>query len=217
MSRNKRTRRRKAKARVANVPLQAAFPPHKIVALNYSDIYTLGESGAGGGAYQLMRTADVFDPDTSGSGHQPLYFDQLCTSAGPYLAHTTMTATFQIRFVNTSSVPIFAVVFPANYTATPGSRSIAAEKPFAWKHVIPPTGTGGASVATVYKMNNAKFVGLSPQAFEAVYFGSHSGSSTSPYLQVGIIGLGGSAASAQVEITAVYNTKFFQLGNETQS
>jgi len=62
------------------------FPRNWRRVLRYADTVTL-TSTVGGQAFYQFRVNSLFDPDLSGTGHQPRGFDQLCSSAGPYLTY----------------------------------------------------------------------------------------------------------------------------------
>jgi len=55
--------------------LQFGFPTKIITILKYVDLYGL-TSTAGGIANQVFSMNSVFDPDVTGVGHQPMYFDR---------------------------------------------------------------------------------------------------------------------------------------------
>lgn len=55
--------------------LQFGFPTKIITILRYIDLYGV-TSTAGGVANQIFSMNSAFDPDVSGVGHQPLYYDR---------------------------------------------------------------------------------------------------------------------------------------------
>lgn len=212
---NKRAGKRRGGAKssgVSNLPLEGVYPPSKMVKMNYSDIYTLTEAAAGAGVHQVFRSGDVYDPDFSGLGHQPMYFDQMCTSAGPYLLHSTLAAAFHLRFINTSSVPVLICVAPQMTSTVPTNRTQAAERPYVWRHVCPPVGTGGAMIEHRVKLDNPKFVGVQRQVYIADYSGNFGTAAASPFVVISVYGLGATVATVTLSATIVYDTKFYQLG-----
>jgi len=62
------------------------FPPRLSRTLRYVDMYLLSSS-SGSVVSQVMRVNSLFDPDQTGTGHQPRGFDQLCSSTGPYATY----------------------------------------------------------------------------------------------------------------------------------
>lgn len=59
-------------------------PNSLIVRLKYNDVYTL-TSTAGSIAKQVFRANSLFDPDFTGVGHQPMYYDQLAALYANYV------------------------------------------------------------------------------------------------------------------------------------
>lgn len=59
------------------------FPEVLRTTLRYQDNYTL-TSSSGSAAQNIFRLNSLFDPDYTGAGHQPLYFDQIAAIYGNY-------------------------------------------------------------------------------------------------------------------------------------
>lgn len=61
------------------------FPDKLVTNLRYVDVFRLTGSAGTPGA-NTFRMNSCFDPDLSGVGHQPMYYDQLCGAVGtaPY-------------------------------------------------------------------------------------------------------------------------------------
>lgn len=81
-----------------------AFPPRKTVALRYVDTVALNP-GAGGTAVQVFRANSIYDPDYTGAGHQPMFYDNYANIYGRYkvnYATITMIA-LSSKIVNTTS------------------------------------------------------------------------------------------------------------------
>ncbi len=216
--RSKKSRRGPRPGNGINVPLDGAFPRAWKTKLNYSDVITMTEGAAGAGSNYVYRASCVYDPDYTGVGHQPLYFDQLCTSTGPYMNFCVPAAKFELRFSNVSAYPALITVLTAPYTTVPASRTLAAERPGTWKHLLAPVGTGGAAVTKVLKLNNTKLSGMSLDTFQAALGGNYSTSSGGlsaasfpHYVNIIVWGAGG-IASVVCEVNIVYTTRFFNLG-----
>lgn len=212
----KNGRKGKTSNQVATASRGTAYPPQKTVLFNYSDVGLITEASAGAGVFAIYRAGDVYDPDYSGVGHQPMYFDQLCSSTGPYLAHTTHSITAQIRVNNISGVSVLVVLFPSMVVTSPASRNQAVEKPYAIKRLMPPVGTAGAMWDFTFKLNNPRFCGLTVPTYEAFNSGSFGASASCPYLHLCVYGVG-NVASVTYEVNLIYNTKLYQLGNTATS
>lgn len=76
------------------------YPDKLVTNLRYVD--TVNLTGAVGvvGA-NVFRMNGLFDPDYSGIGHQPYYFDQLCGAAGsaPYLKYRVLGSKITTKFM----------------------------------------------------------------------------------------------------------------------
>ncbi len=209
------SKKKQRRGRAVNIARAGVFPPTLTRVLNYSDLYTLTEGAAGTGSFQIFR-ADAYDPDYSGVGHQPMYFDQLCTSVGPYLLYSVLKAQFQLKFVNTSAYPVMLVAYPSMANTSPSSRVQACEKPYAWKKLLPPVGTGGAATSHVVSIDCPRFVGLPRSGYIPSYSGSYAGAGNCPYCVVALYGQGG-VASVTVEANILLTTHFYQLGPQSTS
>lgn len=80
------------------------FRPHTVVRLRYSDVITIdpGSGGAGTGVY-LFQANNIYDPDYSGTGHQPLYRD---TWAGIYASYLVLGAKIRLIFEPVRNVAV---------------------------------------------------------------------------------------------------------------
>lgn len=70
------------------------FPSELVVRLKYCDVYTM-TSTAGSLVKQVWRPNSVVDPDFTGAGHQPMYFDQL---AALYSNYTVLGSKIEVLF-----------------------------------------------------------------------------------------------------------------------
>lgn len=116
-------RNRKAKARSRKPMLLSLGPtyPNGLIAKHkYSQSKVLSATYVNtdipGTALQSFRTASLFDPDRTGTGHQPLFFDEM---AAIYNQYRVLGAKCRVRFVNMSNEPV--VVFGAHLGAPLGT------------------------------------------------------------------------------------------------
>lgn len=117
--------------------------------LRYVENYTL-TSNAGAASKQVMRMNSLFDPDFTGTGHQPYYFDQLAALYGRYVVRgCKMTVEFSMipsatTTVNPSAPGLVAVVGESDGT-TSTTLSTLLELP-SCKHTLIGGANGGANV-----------------------------------------------------------------------
>jgi len=98
----KRTRRSKVRALWRNNPrIFGGFPQTKKITLRYCDAVALNPGGGLTGAtYYAFRGNSCNDPDYTGTGHQPLYYDTWCSSTGIYQSYLVLSSTIKATFIN---------------------------------------------------------------------------------------------------------------------
>jgi len=77
----------------------------------YGNSQTLVEAAAGAGQQQVWVANSIYDPDVTGGGHQPLYYDQLLGVSGPYRRFTVTKAHFNFRLANVTTTPITVGIY----------------------------------------------------------------------------------------------------------
>lgn len=65
------------------------FPPLMRRVLRYSDSWSLAMP-AGSTTSRYFKVNSCYDPDGTGTGHQPRSFDQFCSSVGPYQVYRVL-------------------------------------------------------------------------------------------------------------------------------
>lgn len=73
------------------------FPDEFTTRLRYCEVITLTSASNGVGKY-CFRMNSIFDPDQTGTGHQPYYYDQLSALYGRYVVlGSKLTAEFAVQ------------------------------------------------------------------------------------------------------------------------
>lgn len=81
------------------------FPREFITTLSYGDVISLTGTTGAVGSY-TFRANSLFDPDLTGTGHQPRYFDTLCgadNSTAPYQSYEVRAAKIKCTFSGTGT------------------------------------------------------------------------------------------------------------------
>lgn len=100
----KKKRRRQARApTLLTLRKGFGFPDHYNTKLMYTEQITF--SGSANPAIQLYNTNSLYDPNSTGAGHQPRYFDQL---AYVYRGYTVTACKVDMEIVNQSDTAVFA-------------------------------------------------------------------------------------------------------------
>nr|UOF83119.1 capsid protein [Cressdnaviricota sp.] len=108
-SKSRRRFRRRGSKRMASTRIYRRLPiggfrPHHVVKLRYSDVFNLDPSSGGSGTQAYVFQANnIFDPDTTSTGHQPLYRD---TWAGIYKSYIVLGAKIRLVVQPTQNVAL---------------------------------------------------------------------------------------------------------------
>ena len=94
--------------------LNSFMPRKKTCVMHYADQYTIGTLAAGSYSAQSMRGNGVYDPDLTGTGHQPRGFDQMAALYGYY---AVKSSTCRVRFCPSSAGQNVLVGLQADSTA----------------------------------------------------------------------------------------------------
>ncbi len=130
-------RRRRRKANLSIVRTSNGLPDQLYTTLSYTQQFQLSADPG----LQQFRGNGMFDPDFSGVGHQPFYFDQL---AAVYDRYQVFASSIYIQFHNNQANPIYCVILPsAESTTLAASPFEAKEKPYARSTLLPAENGGG--------------------------------------------------------------------------
>ena len=107
--------RRKTVVNKTTLNVGLGFPKKVVATHKYSDFFTV-KSTAGIVAKYTFSANDMFDPNVSGTGHQPMYFDQYCAL---YNHWVVIGSKCRFKVLPQSSVqPPFAIAAMTNDDAT---------------------------------------------------------------------------------------------------
>lgn len=108
----------------------------------------------------LFRGNSVFDPDFTGSGNQPNYFDNY---AAIYQQYRVRSSSITVRFYNASATIASRVLLMPSDTSTPPANVMnGAGNPFAKNRILGTTVTGSNQVVLKGKMSTSKINGKTP-------------------------------------------------------
>lgn len=113
--------------------------PHRYITLKYVDTFSVSLTASTGGQ-QIYNLNSLFDPDRTGTGHQPYGFDQMAALYNRYRVLRT-----GYRIVVSASSPFGLLVLPLNgllsaAITTAATFATAAENPRAKVWQVGPTG-----------------------------------------------------------------------------
>ena len=167
-------RRRRYRSRIPTTVLgKSVIPNRMLVRLKYQDTVSITPA-AGSIAYHLFSGMSLFDPDYTGSGHQPHGFDQYMLL---YNHYTVLGARITVQFMGGTESYICGIGMEAG-TGTTSARQLRLERPRTIYKVVP-SNTGGPGKSTVtYKFGAKKFFGTKAIVGEDTYKGNTGASPT---------------------------------------
>ncbi len=113
------------KARWARIAV--GTPAKKMVKLRYCDTISINPA-AGLTASHYFRANGMFDPDRTGAGHQPLYYDQLITMYDHYTVHGGFLKMTYVHAGSAAQVPgAFGIFLDDNATQSYASATAIIE------------------------------------------------------------------------------------------
>jgi len=174
-------------------------------------------ASAGAFVENTFRLSSVFDPDFTGVGNQPRYFDQFCSAedgAGLYKRFVVLGAKAKLEMVNlgnTTATDYLRVYMKMDNNSTPGTDQYDYEEDPRCKSQILYKGTmlRGQNVMTQY-YSAKKFFGTNVNK-EDDYAGSYgTNPARNAYLHVVAFNPNGNPAGADFYITIDYIVRFFE-------
>ncbi len=130
--------------------------------MRYCDTITITCTSGAIGKY-VFRVNDLYDPDVTGTGHQPLYRDSF---ASIYDFYVVTKSHSKITFSNTSAVPVHCGVTLEDDNTSSTSINVLMEQNTS-KHKMLPPQTGSLSSHTFQiPFDSKKFLGWDPMASE---------------------------------------------------
>lgn len=189
------------------------FPPEHRAKLRYSS-YVVGDPAGGAVENQLISGNSIFDPDATGVGEQPYYFDQLTAI---YKNYFVVRSSVKIIVTSTSAIFARCVLLPLLETGSLSSDSYeTSEQPFAKTTMVSGNSAGPVIARLKSSMDTHRIIGISYQ--QALGRESlHSDYTTNPVyrwywaIQVQDVGNLTSTLSCFVEYVVTYDVIFSGL------
>ena len=150
------------------------IPDRMFVKLRYTDIIVRTVPSAVDN--YVFRGNSCFDPDFTGTGHQPFGFDQWAAANSFYNRYRVHASKMVIRFINEGLVGMAAAIYPSIVNTLPSTWSNASEVPRSRTIIIGQnTGADARLLKTVF-MSTKKMFGMrsinQDDLFQAVYSSS---------------------------------------------
>lgn len=231
-SRNRPTKKRTSKTvhtatrrsnyrRVSRGPLNQyvsadPFPPSKFSKLTYTESFTF-TSGAGGilGSEQRMSLNSIFDPNMTGTGHQPYGHDQMALL---YKNYKVYAVSFKLVFNNPSADGMYVGVRVCNPNDTQSITGLTGpvlqEAPMSTTRMINNTGKQVIVISQYFPMST--LLGLTPLQFKAAtaspfsaLFGNSPGNQPTLHFAAGSTA-GATGDSIHCQCSVTYYTQAYE-------
>jgi len=122
-------------------PTRTGFPKQLRLKHRYVESIVLTTGTGLLGTYQFSVNG-LYDPNITGTGHQPMYFDQL---AAIYNHYTVVKSKISVKCTSgVSGVQLIGCYIEDDTTITPTSAQAAAEQSSAVSRILSPAGVEGA-------------------------------------------------------------------------
>lgn len=202
---NKRRKARRGERRVVNVRTSIGFPDSEVAKIRYSDQITVTGTTY---AQYTFRGNSVFDPDESGIGHQPMYFDQY---AAVYSKYKVTASSCKVTVANyNATAAVVAVLVPSSEIVTITSYAIAMEQPYAKRTELIPISTRQGVKSTVKStMTTQRMLGLTKAQLADDDYSASTGSSPISLWYWNIAFLDDNAVGVHILVDLEYSVVFY--------
>jgi hypothetical protein len=189
------------------------FPDKILSKLRYVDLLTLTSTLGSIGKY-AFRWNSTFDPDATGTGHQPLYRD---TFTSIYDQYAVVAAVATIKFVNTGTDPVrVGVVTDDDFTSSTTVDTLCEQTH--GQHILLPPMLGSLSSHTfTISWDCKRILGIDPFSSELYKTAVGSNPTEESYLHCWMSNAIAGTSSAYFEVTLVQTVLWTELATPVQS
>ncbi len=198
--------RKARERRVVNTIASTGYPDSEIATIRYSD--EIGINPATTYGQYTFRGNSCFDPDETGIGHQPMYFDQYSEVYSKYKVISSRISVTAANYNAAASAVI--VVVPSSEIITITSYAIAMEQPYAKRTELLPVSTrGGVQSSLRSGIRTQKILGLSSAQFASEDYSATTGATPSSVWYWNIAAFDISALSVRLVVDIDYRVIFY--------
>ncbi len=149
------------------------YPPYTNLSFRYADRITIDAGGSGAVALYQFSTNGMYDPDTTGTGHQPLGFDQwlgTSTSTGLYNHYCVYKSKINVKACSQAAdgTGQFILLLGISDDTTVSLDANALMENPTYKHVVGGSiGSGKDIVSLSHSFDSSNYFGISQTALYA--------------------------------------------------
>ena len=191
---------------MVNTTTSIGFPDSEVATIRYSDEVAISP-GAAYGQY-TYRGNSCFDPDETGIGHQPMYFDQYAAVYSKYKVLASRITVTASNYNPTAAATI--VLVPSSEIVTITSYPIAMEQPYAKRTELLPISTrAGVRSSITSGMSTARILGLSRAQLASEDYSASTGATPISVWYWNIAAFDVSAVSIRLVVDIEYKVIFY--------
>lgn len=218
--RKRRVTRRRTVRRKTNLYKGVGPAGHQFMKLPYTELYQ-ASIAANASSSRQWRLNNLYDPNATGTGYQPTYFQQMAAMYTEYIVYAVkVDCRISVASSTTNMYYPIAVITPyAGTTGWNNAQDQMSEPGSQWRWMIP--GQKMANFKAYYK--NSTLFGVTKKKYsnEQDYTAtctSSSGPTSQSNMQVVVYNLdGGNAISMATEMKLVYYVKFYNIVRRAHS
>lgn len=208
-----KSRKQAAASTIVTIPWSlGTMPPQFRTKLRYTGQVTITTSAlSAGNGYWLFSANGMYDPDTSGTGTQPWFFDQMM---GMYAHYRVISSRIKVQFMNAANVNYQYALFKDDDTtsATTTNINLACQRAG-----MRASGYFNGSVKTPPSVSAywsaAKTFGGDPASNEELWGNAGGNPNEQTYYVIQIQDLSGAATDVQCKVDMEFWAEFFELAS----
>jgi hypothetical protein len=189
------------------------FPDRLMTRLRYSDFGTIASTSGGVSSYKF-RWNSTFDPDHTGTGHQPLYRD---TYAGIYDQYAVVRARARVRFSNQTTSLFFVSLNTDDDTTVSTTATTLAEQSHGVSTIVTALTGSHSYVELVANWDCAQFLNIDPYTSETYKTAVGSDPTEQSILALIAATADGSTATINFQIILEQDVLWTELSTPSQS
>lgn len=168
--------------------------------------------------YQIFQSS-LHDPDFTGTGHQPMYYDQLVSSTGPYNKWQVLAMSAVIEVNNNGANPGYICTCWSDSNSSVSESILAEQKHSVRRAFGPNTGSGRTLIRTRMSASTIHGYGSGDILQIENQYGQFGGNPNDPfYLLIAVSDVVDSSSVAPaIRVTLEFKCRFFERVNEIQS
>lgn len=137
----------------------APYAKSQVVSLHYTDLINVDAGASGVIGDYVFSCNGLFDPDSTGGGHQPYGFDQIAAQYGKYVVKSSRIKVWCWNDAASDPVILMVQVRPTSTTQDGNAPAYQGEQPGIVKTVLSPKGADDLKFLT-HSYNAASFHGV---------------------------------------------------------